>query len=101
MNRHGNTPLHYASFWGFREAALELINLGANVSLCNKQDQTPLDVAKGRATGALANELRMAAENTGQNIRRIPFEAVSSRLQQTVRRSTYSFLLWSSLVAFC
>ncbi|XP_063713367.1 integrin-linked protein kinase-like [Symsagittifera roscoffensis] len=85
MNRHGNTPLHYAAFWGFKETALELVNLGANVSLCNRQNNTPLDVAKGKVTGVLARELREAAENTGQQVTRIPFETAFEEVSTRIR----------------
>ena len=85
MNRHGNTPLHYACFWGFKDAALELINVGANVSLCNRQNKTPLDVVKGRSNGTLGRELAEAAENTGQRITRIPFETAFEEISNRVR----------------
>ena len=85
MNRHGNTPLHYACFWGFKDAALELINVGANVSLCNRQNKTPLDVVKGTTEGSLGQELREAAEYTGQQITRIPFEAAFEEISTRVK----------------
>lgn len=46
-NEHGNTPLHYACFWGFESIAEELIDNGALAALANKDGDTPLDKAKG------------------------------------------------------
>lgn len=45
-NEHGNTPLHYACFWGYQAIAEELVNNGALISLANKDGDTPLDKAK-------------------------------------------------------
>ena len=45
-NEYGNTPLHYACFWGFQHVAEELVNNGALVSLANSDGDTPLDKAK-------------------------------------------------------
>ena len=46
-NEHGNTPLHYACFWGYQQVAEDLIAHGAIVSLANKDGDTPLDKARG------------------------------------------------------
>lgn len=46
-NEHGNTPLHYACFWGYQQLADDLIMQGALVSLANKDGDTPLDKARG------------------------------------------------------
>lgn len=46
LNEHGNTPLHYACFWGYSDIAKELLNHGSLVSLANKDGDTPLDKAK-------------------------------------------------------
>ena len=47
VNEHGNTPLHYACFWGYSGVAEELIDNGALVSIQNKYQETPLDKCKG------------------------------------------------------
>lgn len=46
-NEHGNSPLHYACFWGYHQLAEDLVNQGAFVSLANKDGDSPLDKAKG------------------------------------------------------
>lgn len=46
LNEHGNSPLHYACFWGYADIARELINHGGLVSFANKDGDTPLDKAK-------------------------------------------------------
>lgn len=46
-NEHGNTPLHYACFWGYQQLAEDLISNGALASLANKDGDTPLDKARG------------------------------------------------------
>lgn len=46
-NEHGNTPLHYACFWGYQNIAEDLIAQGALVSIANKDGDTPLDKARG------------------------------------------------------
>lgn len=46
-NEHGNTPLHYACFWGYEAIAEELIENGALAALANKDGDTPLDKGKG------------------------------------------------------
>lgn len=46
-NEHGNTPLHYACFWGYQAVAEDLVTHGALVSLANKDGDTPLDKARG------------------------------------------------------
>ena len=33
VNEHGNSPLHYACFWGYTEIAEELVDWGAMVSV--------------------------------------------------------------------
>ncbi|KAG7261377.1 hypothetical protein CRUP_036091 [Coryphaenoides rupestris] len=46
VNEHGNTPLHYACFWGQDQVAEDLVTCDAQVCLCNRYGQTPLDKAK-------------------------------------------------------
>ena len=33
VNEHGNTPLHYACFWGYADIAEDLIGAGALVTI--------------------------------------------------------------------
>ena len=53
VNEHGNTPLHYACFWGFSAIAEDLVNFGAYVSVANKYGEIPLD----KCSGAVAKRL--------------------------------------------
>ena len=46
-NEHGNSPLHYACFWGYSAIAEDLLLAGALVSLANKDGDTPLDKTRG------------------------------------------------------
>ncbi|KTF72712.1 hypothetical protein cypCar_00042873 [Cyprinus carpio] len=61
-NEHGNTPLHYACFWAH--------GLVAEVSICNKYGETPLDKAKPQ----LATNLKELAEKQGQSLTKVPFK---------------------------
>ncbi|GBM04167.1 Integrin-linked protein kinase [Araneus ventricosus] len=57
VNEHGNTPLHYACFWGYQAIAEDLINNGALVAICNKYGETPLDKCKGQMSQKLLGML--------------------------------------------
>jgi integrin-linked kinase len=46
-NEHGNTPLHYACFWGYKEIAEDLVHHDAKVAIANKYGDTPLDKSRG------------------------------------------------------
>jgi integrin-linked kinase len=59
-NEHGNTPLHYACFWGYQSIAEDLIAQGALVSIANKDGDTPLD----KARGTLSKQLHGTAATT-------------------------------------
>lgn len=69
-NEHGNSPLHYACFWGYNEIAEDLVNNGAIVSIANKFGDTPLDKAKGN----LAKVLHDIAVEVGQDLKKIKFK---------------------------
>lgn len=69
-NEHGNAPLHYACFWGHAAIGEDLVQSGALVSLANKDDDTPLDKARGN----LAKRLHELAVETGQELRKIHFK---------------------------
>lgn len=70
INEHGNTPLHYACFWGFSEIAEDLVNSGAIVSIANKYGDTPLD----KCSGNLAKHLHDLAVENGQDMKKIKFK---------------------------
>lgn len=57
VNEHGNTPLHYACFWGHDHIAEDLVNNGAMVSMANKFDETPLEKAKPYLAKMLSGKL--------------------------------------------
>lgn len=69
-NEHGNSPLHYACFWGYQAIAEELVNHGALVSVANKDGDTPLDKAKP----FLAKRLHDLAVESGQELKKISFK---------------------------
>lgn len=53
INEHGNSPLHYACFWGYQGIAEDLVAQGGLVSLANKDGDTPLDKARGHLAKTL------------------------------------------------
>lgn len=69
-NEHGNSPLHYACFWGYEDIAEDLINHGSLVSVANKDGDTPLDKAKL----SIAKRLQELAERNGQDMKKISFK---------------------------
>lgn len=69
-NEHGNSPLHYACFWGYEDVAKELVHHGAVVSVANKYGDTPLDKARGN----LAKILHDIAVEQGQDLKKIKFK---------------------------
>lgn len=69
-NEHGNSPLHYACFWGYSDIAEDLVNHGALISLANKDGDTALD----KARGSLAKRLHELAVETGQELKKIHFK---------------------------
>lgn len=69
-NEHGNSPLHYACFWGYSEIAEDLVNHGAKVAIANKYTQTALDKCKGN----LAKNLHDIAVESGQDLKKIKFK---------------------------
>lgn len=56
VNEHGNTPLHYACFWGYETIAEDLINAGTSVAIANKYGDVPLDKCKGAMAKRLHSE---------------------------------------------
>ena len=65
VNEHGNTPLHYACFWGYFDIAEDLIDAGALVTIQNKYQETPLD----KTNNQTAARLQDRASQTGQDMR--------------------------------
>lgn len=45
VNEHGNTPLHYSTFWNYDAISQDLVEWGAIVAIQNKYEETPLDKA--------------------------------------------------------
>nr|XP_009931758.1 PREDICTED: integrin-linked protein kinase [Opisthocomus hoazin] len=70
VNEHGNTPLHYACFWGHDQVAEDLVGNGALVSIANKYGETPIDKAKT----PLREVLKERAEKLGQSLTKIPYK---------------------------
>lgn len=56
MNEHGNTPLHYACFWGYGQIGEDLIHAGAHAAIANKYGECPLDKCKGLVAEKLRGE---------------------------------------------
>lgn len=56
VNEHGNTPLHYAAFWGYENILADLINAGATLALCNKYEETAADICRPSAHKVLMGE---------------------------------------------
>ena len=48
QNNMGNTPLHFASFTGNVPAAQRLLGLGADPTVKDEMNQTPVDKARGK-----------------------------------------------------
>ena len=83
VNEHGNTPLHYACFWGYADIAEDLIGAGALVTIQvrrdrntmtsyyflfvpqNKYQETPLD----KCGAPLGQRLGERASQAGQDMR--------------------------------
>ncbi|XP_009980461.1 PREDICTED: integrin-linked protein kinase, partial [Tauraco erythrolophus] len=70
VNEHGNTPLHYACFWGHLLLPQDLVGNGALVSIANKYGETPIDKAKT----PLREVLKERAEKLGQSLTKIPYK---------------------------
>jgi ankyrin repeat protein len=50
-NRLGNTPLHDAAFHGHESVTTYLLERGASASIVNRENKTPMDVARDRRNG--------------------------------------------------
>lgn len=57
VNEHGNTPLHYACFWGYENIAEDLINAGGSITIANKYGDVALDKCKGAMAKRLHGQL--------------------------------------------
>ena len=66
VNEHGNTALHYATFWNFPGIAEDLVDAGARVNLENKYRETPLDKCQGNH----AKRLTERALDNGQDLKK-------------------------------
>ena len=63
VNLHGNTPLHYAAHFSFQDIAFELMNAGALLLVCNRYDQTSLDLSKPILSAQLISLAKMNNQN--------------------------------------
>ncbi len=86
QNAFGNTPLHYACYWGYQHVAEELVAHGALVSLANKDGDTPLDKAKP----LLAKRLHDLAIESGQELKKISINDTSIGYKIRSRDATLS-----------
>lgn len=82
-NEHGNTPLHYACFWGYNSIAEGLVYRGAKIALANKYGETPLDKCN---SGGLVEALKTIALENGQDLQKIKFKDQSWLGQKTRSR---------------
>ena len=73
VNEHGNSALHYATFWNFPAIAEDLVEWGAMVSIENKYGETPLD----KCPPALKKRLQERAAEMGQDLRKREFKDLS------------------------
>ncbi|NXQ65589.1 ILK kinase, partial [Quiscalus mexicanus] len=102
VNEHGNTPLHYACFWGHEQVA-ELMQFKADINAVNEHGNTPLhyacfwgheqvaeDLVGSGALVSIANKygetptdkaktplreiLKERAEKLGQSLAKIPYK---------------------------
>ncbi|OQR68578.1 integrin-linked protein kinase-like, partial [Tropilaelaps mercedesae] len=73
MNEHGNTPLHYACFWGYRQIGEDLLNTGAHAAIANKYGETPFEKCKG----LIAEKLQDLAVEKGQDLSPIAYKDFS------------------------
>lgn len=69
-NEHGNSPLHYACFWGYADIAEDLVHHGTKVAIANKYGETALDKCRGN----LAKLLHEMAVEAGQDLKTIKFK---------------------------
>ncbi len=63
-NRSGFTPLHHAAEAGSKEAAALLIAKGANLTLRNLRNQTPIETATAFRHPEVAEVLRQATKTS-------------------------------------
>ena len=73
VNEHGNSPLHYATFWNFPAIAEDLVEWGAVVAIENKYGETPLE----KCQPSLAKKLHERAAELGQDLRKREFKDLS------------------------
>ena len=66
----GMTPLHYAVLGGCEYCVATMILHGASVTVCNKKNQSPLDLARSRPNlGTCAEYLARCGAGTGESHR--------------------------------
>ena len=73
VNEHGNSPLHYATFWNYPAIAEDLVEWGALVNIENKYGETPID----KCGANLRKKLYDRAGEMGQDLRKREFKDLS------------------------
>lgn len=61
-NEDGNTALHFTAGLGMAKVVQYLVDIGADINVKNKKDQTPLDLAEKFDNPKVAEILRQARE---------------------------------------
>lgn len=74
-NEHGNTALHYATFWNYIGICEVLVKHGAVIAIANKYGETPLSKARPR----LRKKLESLAEEFGQSLVIVPHKKMRSQ----------------------
>ena len=78
VNEHGNTPLHYACFWGYSNIAEDLVNYGAYVSVANKYGEIPLDKCSGAVAKRLHGKYLVVLYSTKRHVTSFKFDRTGS-----------------------
>mgnify|MGYP000096003847 CR=1 FL=1 len=82
LKSDGRTPLHFAAVLESRlDAAIELINAGADVTLTDNEGRTPFDMPNGRAVREYY-ESRLAAKAISEAFASGPVDSVSGGAKQ-------------------
>lgn len=74
QNEYGQTPLHQAAYWGYRDIVTLLLKAGANPNLRNSSQETPLFEAAYRCRGKVVKLLLAAGAdpNLKKDTRHLP-----------------------------
>jgi integrin-linked kinase len=83
-NDHGNTPLHYACFFRYKDIALYLVENGALIGSKNKYGKTPLNFA-----GRLGDEIKAKAKDLGLKVEEVEVKLRETELIETEARAKH------------